>query len=184
MQLSFQWTVLVLAVMLLMGIPYDPLRAADSEATQTSLNDGYSLFYDFCNQESQVSLLLWIKTTPPDIAAYTKEITATAKADMAILKNFSANNPAMKLDKISLPPFELSVRKSMADDRKQELIWGSSGAAFAQAVRMTQSEVTNYGLHVAKVLSETEPNPDRARAMHEIYEKWKALHEEAYKLGR
>ncbi len=44
---------------------------------------------------------------------------------------------------------------------------------------MTQSETTNYGLHVAKVLSETEPDRDRARAMRHMYNQWLALHGEA-----
>lgn len=49
---------------------------------------------------------------------------------------------------------------------------------------MTQSEATNYGQHVAKVLAEMEPDPDRARVMRGISDKWSALHAEAYKLGR
>ena len=74
------------------------------------------------------------------------------------------SDSSLRLDKVSLPGFEIEVRKSMADDRKQQLIWNASGAAFAQAVCMTQSETTNYGLHVAKVLSESEPGPGpRAR---------------------
>jgi hypothetical protein len=159
-------------------------RAADTPSSQSSLNDGYSLFYDFCQQESQLSLLLWIKTTPPAIAAYATQISATAKDDMVILKKFGVSDSALRLDKISLPSFELDVRKSMADDRKQQLIWGSSGAAFAQAVRMTQSEATNYGLHVAKILAGMETDPDRAQAMRHIFDKWTALHEQAYQLGR
>ena len=159
-------------------------RAAETKTSQASLDDGYSLFYDFCNQESALSLLLWIKTTPPNLADYARRISATAKDDMAILKKFSMDDKTMRLDKVSLPDFELQVRKSMADDRKQQLVWGSSGADFAQAVRMTQSEVTNYGLHVAKILAETEPNPERAATMQKIYAKWSAFHVEAYKLGR
>jgi hypothetical protein len=174
----------LLLTVFILGIGNEPSRGADATSSQASLNDGYSLFYNFCEQESQVSLLLWIKTTPPNIADYEKRITATAKDDMAILKKFAANDSALRLDKVSLPPFEISVRKSMADDRKQRLIWGSSGAAFAQAVRMTQSEVTNYGLHVAKVLAETDPDPKRAQAMHAIFQKWLALHTEAYKLDQ
>jgi hypothetical protein len=157
-------------------------RAA--ETSQASLNDGYSLFYDFCNQESQVSYLLYIKSTPPDISDYAKRISETAKDDMAILKKFGVSNSALRLDKVSLPSFELDVRKSMADDRKQQLIWNSTGKAFAQAMAMTQSEVTNYGSHVAKILSEEEPNAERARAMREIFAKWTALHREAYTLTR
>jgi hypothetical protein len=161
-----------------------PSRAAEAKASQASLNDGYSLFYDFCQQESQLSLLLWIKTTPADISDYAKRIASTAKDDMAILKKMGVDDSALRLDKVSLPSFEIDVRQSMADDRKQQLIWGSSGAAFAQALTMTQSETTNYGLHVAKVLSETEPDPDRARALHRMYEKWLALHVEAYRLSK
>jgi hypothetical protein len=168
----------------LFGIAGGWSQAADVKGSQSSLNDGYSLFYDFCNQESQLSLLLWIKSAPPDIADYATRISATAKDDMAILKKFGISNTALRLDKISLPGFEIDVRQSMADDRKTQLIWGSSGAAFAQAVRMTQSEATNYGLHVAKILAEQEPNPARAQAMRNIFDKWTALHVEAYKLSR
>jgi hypothetical protein len=176
--------VLVAFVVGVLGYGGNPLRAAGGDASQSSLNDGYSTFYDFCDQESQFSLLLWIKTTPPNIADYAKRISATAKDDMAILKKFGVDDSALRLDKVSLSPFEIAVRKSMADDRKKQLIWGSSGAGFVQAVRMTQSEVTNYGLHVAQILAASEPNPDRARAMQKMCDKWTALHEEAYKLGR
>lgn len=173
---------LVAAIFLMIG--QCSSRAAEAQASQSSLNDGYSLFYDFCKQESQLSLLLWVKTTPPGIADYAKQISFTAKDDMAILEKMGIGDSSLRLDKVSLPSFEIDVRQSMADDRKQQLIWGSSGAAFARALTMTQSETTNYGLHVAKVLAEMEPDPDRARAMHHIYEKWLALHVEAYRLSR
>jgi len=180
---SRQW-VLGPVIAAVLGICGGSSCAAQDKSSQSSLNDGYSLFYHFCDQESELSLLLWIKTTPPDIADFARRISSTAKDDMAILTKFGANDGALRLDKVSLPGFELDVRKSMDDDRKQELIWGSSGAGFAQAVRMTQSEATNYGLHVAKILAETEPDPDRARAMRQICAKWTALHAESYRLGR
>lgn len=160
------------------------LRAAEAKASQSTLNDGYSLFYNFCKQESQLSLLLWVKTIPPGISDYATRISSTAKDDMTILKKMGVGDSSLRLDKVSLPSFEINVRQSMADDRKQQLLWGSSGAAFAQALTMTQSETTNYGLHVAKVLSETEPDPDRARAIRRMYDQWLALHVEAYRLSR
>ncbi len=151
---------------------------------QASLNDGYSLFYDFCSQESQLSLLRWFKTMPPGISDYAKRISSTATDDMATLKAMGAGDSSLRLDKVSLPSFEISVRQSMADDRKQQLVWGTSGTAFAQAVTMTQSEVTNYGMHVVKILSETEPDPDRARTLRHMYAHWLALHVEASRLNR
>ncbi len=131
-----------------------------------------------------MSLLFWFKSAPHDISDYGTRISSTAKDDMAIMKKFAASDSAIRLDKTPLPSFEVNVRASMAADRKQQLIWDDSGSAFAQAVCMTQSDVTNYGMHVAKVLSETDPDPDRARAMAQIYKKWLALHGEAYKLAR
>ena len=103
---------------------------------------------------------------------------------MAVLKGMGVVDNSLRLDKVSLPSFEINVRQSMADDRKQQLLWGSSGTAFAQALTMTQCEVTNYGLHVAKVLSETEPNRDRAHALRQMYDQWQSLHVEAYRLNR
>jgi hypothetical protein len=158
--------------------------AAEEAGSQASLNDGYSQFYTFCEEESHLSLLLWVKATPPAIAAYASQISSTASDDMVILKKLAAADTRIRLDKVSLSPFEQDVRKSMAADRQKQLLWGSSGADFAQAMRMTQSEATNYGLHVAKVLADTEPNADRARAMQRICDKWTALHAEAYRLGR
>jgi len=156
--------------------------ASDGGASQSTLNDGYSLFYDFCKQESQLSLLDWVKAMPPSISDYAKQISATAKDNMAALNAMQGKDHSLRLDKVSLPDFEIRVRLSMADDRKQQLVWGSSGAAFAKALTMTQSETTNYGLHVAKVLSETEPDPDRARALRHMYGQWLALHVEASRL--
>jgi hypothetical protein len=184
MRSNFRRLLLLVLSATALGLGSGSLRAAEGVASQSSLNDGYSLFYDFCNQESQLSLLLWFKSAPHDIADYATRISATAKDDMAIMKKFSADDSALRLDQVSLPGFEIDVRKSMGDDRKQQLIWGASGGAFAQAVSMTQSEVTNYGLHVAKVLADTDPNPERARAMRAICDKWTALHVEAYKLAR
>ena len=160
------------------------LRADEAKVSPSNLNDGYSLFYDFCQQESQLSLLLWIKTMPPGISDYARQISTTAKDNMAILKAMGVKDASLRLDKVSLPSFEINVRQSMADDRKQQLVWGNSGAAFAQALTMSQSETTNYGLHVAKVLSESEPDHDRARAMRHMYTQWLALHSEAYRLSR
>ena len=169
---------LVGAIFLFIG--HSSLPAADPSA----LNDGYSLFYDFCKQESQLSLLLWVKTMPPNISDYAKRISTTARDDMTIMEKMGVGDNSLRLDKVSLPSFEIGVRQSMADDRKQQLLWGTSGTAFAQALTMTQSETTNYGMHVAKVLAETEPNPDRALAIRHMYEKWLALHVEAYRLTR
>jgi hypothetical protein len=174
--------VLAGAIFLLAG--HGSSQAVEVQASQSTLNDGYSQLYDFCKQESQVSLLLWVKTMPPGISDYAKQISSTAKDDMAILKAMGVGDTSLRLDKVSLPDFEINVRQSMADDRKQQLLWGSSGAAFVQALTMTQSETTNYGLHVAKVLSETEPDRDRARALRHMYDQWLALHVEAYRLSR
>jgi hypothetical protein len=171
------------AIFFLMTGP-SSLRATPTETSQSSLNDGYSLFYDFCRQESQVSVLLLVKTASPEISAYAKKISSTAKDDTDLLKQMAAADSSLRLDKVSLPSFEIDVRQSMADDRQQQLLWGSSGPAFAQALIMTQSETTNYGLHVVKVLAKMEPDPNRAEALHRMYEKWLALHLEAYRIGR
>lgn len=129
MRSFYRQFVLVVAAVAGLGITCGSLCAAESQANQSSLNDGYSLFYHFCDQESRLSLLLWVKTAPSDIIAYAKRISSTAKEDMAILNKFSASDKALRLDKISLPAFELEVRKSMDEDRQQQLVWGSSGAA-------------------------------------------------------
>ena len=181
--LPARWFLLLLAGMTALA-GAGRAAAAEDVASRASLNDGYSQFYNFCEEESHLSLLLWVKTAPPGIADYARKISSTASDDMAILKKFQTTDAALRLDKVSLSPFEQDVRKSMAADRQKQLLWGSSGAGFSQAVSMTQSEATNYGLHVAKVLAETEPDAGRAQAMRRICDKWTALHAEAYRLDR
>jgi hypothetical protein len=157
---------------------------AQTESNRQSLNDGYSQFYHFCDQEKDLSLLTYIKTTAPEIADYQREISSTARDDMAILTKFAAEDKGVRLNKVSLSGFEQDVRTSMDEDRNRELLLNTSGAAYGKAVLMTQSEATNYGLHVAKVLSQREPNPDRAKAMNRIFMRWSRLHAEAYKLNQ
>lgn len=181
MHLALRGSFHLLLIAALIAAASYPASAAD--AGRASLNDGYSQFYNFCEQESHLSLLLWIKKSPADVSAFATRVSDTAKEDMDILKQFSANDSRLRLDKISLSSFETSVRSSMDADRQKSLIWDNSGAGFAKAMHMTQTEATNYGLHVAKVLSETETNPVRARAMKAIFVRWTALHEQAYALG-
>lgn len=161
-----------------------PALAGSSNASQDFLNNGYSQFYHFCDQEKDLSLLTYIKSTPAAVADYQKRISSTARDDMAILSKFAADNKALRLNKPSLSSFETNVRTSMDFDRNKQLLIGTTGALYAQAMLMTQSEATNYGLHVAKVLAESEPNPARARAMARICERWTSLHAEAARLNR
>src|SRR5271156_6355512 len=84
--LHSRWRSFLFVVAIFLVIGPISTRGDEPKADQSTLNDGYSLFYDFCKQESQLSLLRWVKTMPPGISDYAKQISSTAEADMAVLK--------------------------------------------------------------------------------------------------
>jgi hypothetical protein len=54
--------------------------------------------------------------------------------------------------------------------------------AFELSLLLTQTEALSYGWHLAKVTSENEPDPERARALAGISEDLKAAYQEVFTL--
>ena len=156
-----------------------PLRADDN---QHYLNNGYSLLYGLCDQEKQVEMILIVKTTPKDVADFVHQVSQTAKHNAALLEDLQDRDKAIRFDQKGLPQFELDTRDSIKDDKQHMLLFGTTDKAFARALLVTQTEAGTYGMNLAKVLADAEPNPHRAAVLQKISASWEKLRDKAYRL--
>jgi hypothetical protein len=83
------------------------------------------------------------------------------------------------LSDIQLPPGEAATREAIASTEKKELL-GHTGDEFELALLLTQTEALSYAWHLAKVASENESQPDRARALAGVSTDMENLYHEVF----
>jgi gas vesicle protein len=156
-----------------------PLRADDN---QHYLNNGYSLLHDLCDQEKSLDMILIVKTTPKDVADFAHEVSKAAKEDLDQLEDLQDHDKAIRFDQKALPQFELDTRASIKDDKQHMLLFGTTDKNFARALLVTQIEAGGYGMNLAKVLADAEPNAHRAAVAQKISARWEKIRDKAYRL--
>jgi len=165
-----------LALLLLLS---GPVRADDNQAY---LNNGYSLLRGLCDQEKPVDMILIVKTTPKDVADFIHEVAKTAGENEDLLDDLQDHDKAIRFDRKGLCQFELDTRDSIKDDKQHMLLFGTTDKAFARALLVTQTEAGTYGMNLAKVLADAEPNHHRAAVLQKISASWEKLRDKAYRL--
>ena len=156
-------------------------KGSDASERQDKLNGGYYLLHKLCDDEAQLPMLAFIKTTPPEIVSYVDRVAKTAKESMASLEEMQDHDRAIRFDENPLPPIERDVRESIHDVKQHQLLFGTTDAAFVRALLVSQIEASNYASNIAKVLAEQETNPARVKALQRIAAKWKLINDEAYR---
>ena len=150
-------------------------------AAPTRRNNCYSLLHQLLADEKNVSLLLFIKREQDDVEKLVDKISANAAVAAKLLEEFARHDPAIRLEDFRLPPGELATREAIAATKQKELL-GQSGAEFELSLLLTQTEALNYGWHLAKVASENEAQPGRARALAGVSKDLEHLYHEAFAL--
>jgi len=130
-------------------------------AEQRDRNGGYYLLHHLLDQEADVDKIMLLKNAPPAIGHFTKTISALATESLGTLDKLKATDRTIDFDQNPLPPIEIEVRKSIADDKQQQLLFGTTGPAFARALLVSQIEAANYAGHLAKVLARHESGDTR-----------------------
>jgi len=176
------WNVFFFSMICLWGAGNAMASGRGSEASdrQDKLNGGYYLLHHLCEDEVQLPLLVAIKHTPPDIVDYVDRIAKTAHSGLDTMDRIKKGNSSVQFDKNPLPPIEIDVRASIRETKQHQLVFGTTDKAFVRALLISQIEATSYGLHLAKVLAEQDP--DRSKALQALSAKWSARNDEAYKL--
>jgi hypothetical protein len=157
-------------------------RPGRADESQRDLNNGYSLLHHLCEQEKQVDMILIVKTTPPKVAAFLHEVSKSAGVTLDALDQMADRDPAIRFNDQGLPPIETQTRASIKDDKQHMLLFGTRDADFAKTILITQVEAGTYGMNMAKVLADAEPDGRRAAELSHISSRWEKLRNKAYAL--
>jgi len=150
---------------------------AESSAAQSVRNNCYSLLHQLLADEKHVSLIFFIKREEDDVEKLVKKIAANAATGAKLLEEFARHDHSIRLDDFRLPPGEAATREVIAATKKKELL-GQTGDAFELSLLLTQAQALSYGWHLAKVAGESDPQPERARALSGLSEDMEKLYHE------
>jgi hypothetical protein len=150
-----------------------------SIATRATRNNCYSLLHQLLEEQKDVSMLRFIKPEHADVKNLIKKIAAASGAGSQLLEEFAKRDPSLNLSDIQLPPGEAATREAIASTEKKELL-GHTGDEFELALLLTQTEALSYAWHLAKVASENESQPDRARALAGVSTDMENLYHEVF----
>jgi hypothetical protein len=158
-----------------------PKAESPSGSSAATRNNCYSLLHQLLDDEKDVSLLRFIKPEHADVKNLVKRIATTSETGATLLEEFAKDDPTLRLDDLRLPPGELATREAIAATKQKELL-GQTGDTFELTLLLTQTEALNYASHLAKVASENEPQPDRARALAGVSQDMENLYHEVFAL--
>jgi hypothetical protein len=155
--------------------------ALGNSIEQSTRNNGYSLLHQVLDEQTDVSLLRFIKPEHSDVKNLVKRIATTSGTGAKLLEEFASHDASITLDDIRLPPGEAAARDAIASTKKKELL-GETGDKFELTLLLTQTEALSYAWHLAKVTSENEPQPERARALAGLSKDMQNLYQEVFVL--
>jgi hypothetical protein len=124
-------------------------------------------------------MLRFIKREHPEVKALINKIAENCAAGAKLLEEFARHDPSLRLDDIRLPAGEAATRQAIASTKKRELL-GQTGDEFVLTLLLTQTEALSYAWHLAKIAGESEPQPDRARALAGLSQDIQSLYHEVF----
>jgi hypothetical protein len=155
--------------------------AAGISSAPSTRNNCYSLLHQLLDEQKDVSMLRFVKREHSDVKNLIKRIAAASEAGSHLLEDFARHDASIQLDDIWLPPGETATRAAIASTKKKELL-SQTGDKFELSLLLTQTEALSYAWHLAKVASENDSQPDRARAAAGISEDMQNLYHEEFAL--
>lgn len=144
-------------------------------------NEGYSLLYQLVSQESDAAKLLIIKHADPPIADLITVIANTCGQARNELDQFRENDQRLNLAMTHLPEMEQKTRDAIASTVTKQLLF-SSGKTFEVRFLFTQAEAMNYAAHLAQVLHDQEPDPQRQKFLAKLAQQCTTLHDHVMEL--
>ncbi len=158
-----------------------PQAAYPSGSKAATRNNCYSLLHQLLDEQKDVSILRFIKREHTDVKELVKKIATTSGTGAKLLEEFARHDPSIHLDNFWLPAGEAATREAIAATKQKELL-SQTGDEFELTLLLTQTEALSYAWHLAKVAGESEPQPDRARALAAVSEDMKNLYHEVFAL--
>lgn len=152
----------------LSGCASAPSARPGHQPAERDRNAGYGLLYQLLSDQANVDKILIIKREQAELRALVKDIAAQSSLAKKQLEALAQSDPGLNLKTKSLPLAEQKTRDQISSARAKELVFGSSGREFEFKLLLTQVEALSYGGHLAKALSELDPEPKRKGYLIEV----------------
>ena len=124
------------------------------------VSEGYSLMYDAASKLKFGDELLLVKIEADPVDEIISDISTYAADLQDQFEELAERDPVVKLDLDLLPAMEVMTRDSVAGERVPDLL-SRSGKDFERLLLLTQSGTLNQSRHLARVMVDTETNPER-----------------------
>ena len=131
------------------------------------VDNGYALLYRLLGDEKDLSKLLFIKRTRPEVATLMKQISNTARAGHQQIEGFSKTDPLLNLTSEGLPAAETETRKDISHTKEKALL-GGKGRDLELELLLSQNEALTYGYHLAARTARVETRPERRQALFQL----------------
>ena len=158
-----------------------PRRADNKPLVVQSDSYGYALLADLCGDEKDVSKLRFFKSERAELKALLQEIASTNRVAYEALQRFAKANPAINLKDMGLPASEVGTRKTISKS-KESAILSSKGKELEVQLLLDQNEALTYGSHLARVIAQTESDPQRRAFLEQLSAALGALQERVLKM--
>ena len=158
-----------------------PPPRAESNVSDFTRNNCYSLLYDLLGDEKDVSKLRFIKHEESDVKQLLNKISQAAREGHTQLEAFAKQDRALNLQVQALPAGESATRKDIAAAEQHQLLH-ESGAKLELDLLLTQTDALRYGAHLAKVAGQNDFNSTRAQYLANLSRQMESLHDETVAL--
>ena len=160
-----------------------PATSAKRPVDLVTRNNSVALLDELLNEEKDVSLILIIKVTSPELKQLVKNISQTASKGAKLLASEKKKDPGLELKGNGLPPGEKAARAGLSKTKEHELL-SAKGAEFELQLLLTQAEALGYGAQLALDAAVNDPQPVRARQLASLSSQLKLLHEQVIAMLR
>jgi len=144
------------------SITAKPASIAGKSADSAIRCNALALLGDLLGDEKHLSKILIIKRESTELNRLVKDISQTAGSGADLVEATAKSEPGLDLSRTDLPVGELATRKAIAKT-KQHLILHNQNEEFEFQMLLTQSQAMSYGAHLAAVIAENTPNPERSK---------------------
>lgn len=153
----------------------------ETNVSDATRNNTYSLLYDLLGDEKDVSKLRFIKREESEVKQLLIRISQTAREAHKQLEAFARQDGGLNLQMLQLPVGEVAVRKDIAAAEQHQLLH-ESGERLEFDLLLTQTDALRYGTHLAKVASQNDFNAARAQYLGDLSQRLQSLYDESVAL--
>lgn len=134
---------------------------AEAGKARAELNVGYSLLYQQADGIPKMKWILMFKDKGKELDQTSTGMMEYYQQLAKSMKQLAANNPAVKLDAVTMPEILVDTRKAIGVDMAKDFapLVGDSGLAFERELVLMFYNALDEQRHLVGVMIEREPEP-------------------------